>query len=278
MSTTAPVALGGMPNAPLVFVLAQVRFTPSSQTNLDTMRNVLRELLPSEFQTIDAVMAYNIAFINTPLTAKTGAPAGGAQIVVGYDFQSADQKAVVRIAQDALTFAVSRYKDYADFSVLWSQILAALPEIGVTEVVRIGLRYVDFIYPSEGKIPEDYFNPPFDFRQTGEVEGALGIAQTNIQVQEYAFADGRLRVQYARGIGQPCLPLELEGLLEVTPVGARSAYSGPTATFDTDRWIDGRRPSEALTLSKEFFSLHSDLSNVFSKVTTSMAKAEWSKN
>lgn len=272
MTTTLPAALGTYPNAPLVFVLAQVRFLPSSQIDLDAMRNNLRKELPEEFAKINAVMGFNMTIEHV---IEVGQTANGKQVVLGYDFQSIDQKAVVRLAADAVTLAVNKYTNFPDFLKLWSTVMATLGTLGVNEVMRVGLRYVDFIYPREGKVPEDYMQEPFDYRKSTAVTGAIGVAETSVHMQEYAFEEGRMRIQYARGIGQPALPLELQGLQDVAPVHSRVSHFGPTAILDTDRWIDGPRPSDVDSLQKDFRLLHTDLSNAFKQLTTQMAQSEW---
>lgn len=272
MSTSAPAALGQLANAPLVFVLAQVRFIPSSQANLDDRRDAVRNALPEDFQSVNALMAFSMEFSNAQIdsSAMPKSP-----VAIGYDIRSIDQKSVARLTPDSLTLAVTKYKNYSDFNITWARLLNALPEMGIKDVERIGLRYIDFIYPSEGKAPEDYFNSPFDYRKNDLLLGASEAALVNVQLQEYAFKKGRMRVQYARGMGQPGLPMDLQGLLNVAPVGARAAYAGPTATFDSDRWIDARIGTAGSTLSDEFKLLHNDLSNVFKQVTTFGAQSEW---
>lgn len=272
MSTSAPTALGQLANAPLVFVIAQVRFVPSSQTNLDSMRDAVRNALSEDFQSVNALMAYNMEFSATSIdsSAMPKSP-----VVIGYDIRSNDLKAVARLTPDSLTLAVTKYKNYADFNVTWTRLLNALPDMGIKSVERIGLRYIDFIYPSDEKSPEDYFNSPFDYRKNDLLLGASEPALVNVQLQEYAFTKGRMRVQYARGMGQPGLPMDLQGLLNVAPVGARAAYAGPTATFDSDRWVDGLIATTGSTLAYEFKLLHKDLSNVFKQVTTTDAQSEW---
>lgn len=272
MSTTAPAALGQLPNAPLVFVLAQVRFIPSSQINLDDRRDAVRRALSEDFQQVNAVMAFSIEFSSAQ---GEGSTMPKSPVVIGYDIRSVDQKAIVRVALDSITLAVTKYKNYPDFEATWSKLLDALPSMGIKDVQRIGMRYVDFIYPADGKLPEDYFNSPLDSRKSTLIEGTIGIPQVNMQLQEYAFPKGRMRIQYARGEGQPELPMDLQGLLEVKPVGARAGYSGPTATFDSDRWVDGFHTSDGTSLKNEFSMLHQDLSSVFKQVTTAAAKSEW---
>jgi len=272
MSKIVPIALGQWPQAPLVFVLAQVRFLPSNMANLDVIKNALRGVLPTHFERVNALMGLSMEVGSAPndLAATAASP-----IVVGYDFVNMNQEAVVRVMPDSLTYAVSHYKDYADFSAAWMNVVSVLPALGIMHIQRAGLRYVDFIYPAEGKVPEDYFLPPFDHRASGRIKGAVSDAEINMLMQEYEFERGRLRVQYARGRGQPGLPLDLQGLLPVAPSSLKTNHAGTSGTFDTDRWIDEEISSELKSLGESFSLLHNGISTAFKGSISAFAKSEW---
>jgi uncharacterized protein (TIGR04255 family) len=274
MTTETAVALGSMPNAPLVLVLAQVRFLPSSQeNNLDLLRDHVCDRLGDDFPNITPVYAMNIQIANgdgQPIHKQS------TQSLLGFDLRSVDLRAVVRLSSDSITLAVNSYQNIEHFMAIWSRALSSLAAGGITHVQRVGFRYVDFIYPSTGRVPEDYVVAPFDFRVKTPLPGAVGYALTNAHIQEYAFAQGRMRLQYARGMGDASLPVDLQGLLEVKSAHAIRGYEGATGILDTDRWIDGRRPSDAQSLQDAFMMLHTDVSNAFKQCTTQLAIKEWS--
>ena len=273
MTTENLAALGTLPNAPLVLVLAQVRFLPSMQFNLDAMREHVCKSLEAEFPNVSPLYAFNVQLGG--VTASQNLPLAQ-QTLMGFELRSADQRSVIRLSQDSITLAVSSYTSFNDFMGLWSKALAPLKDAGVAHVQRVGLRYVDFIYPSADRVPEDYFVAPFDYRGFARVTGATEVAQTNAHIQEYSFEQGRMRVQYARGIGQPSLPVELQGLLEVTSIHARPVVHGATAIFDTDRWIDSQRSADLASLRDDFDLLHTGVSDAFKQFATQKAIDEWS--
>ena len=273
MTTENLAALGTLPNAPLVLVLAQVRFLPSMQYNLDAMREHVCRSLAIEFPNVSPVYAFNVQ-LGGGVFGQNLPPAQ--QTLMGFELRSADQRSVIRLSPDSITLAVSAYTNFEDFMGIWYKALAPLKDTGVAHVQRVGLRYVDFIYPSAGRVPEDYFVAPFDYRGFAPVTGATEVAQTNAHIQEYLLEQGRMRVQYSRGIGQPALPIELQGLLEVTSIHARRVVQGATAIFDTDRWIDGQRPSDLASLRKDFDLLHTGVSDAFKQFATQKAIDEWS--
>jgi len=273
MATENFEALGTLPNAPLVLVLAQVLFVPSTPNGLEDLRAKVIDALGGEFPHIAPLYLFNVQ-INA---VEGGQPQQlGQQTLTGYDLRSADQRSVIRLSLDSMTLAVNSYKSFESFMETWSRCLASLSTVGISQVSRVGLRYVDFIYPTSSRVPEDYFVPPFDFRGFQPVTGATGTAQTNALIQEFPFEEGRMRVQYARGIGNPALPVELQGLLEVASIHARPWMVGPTAVFDTDRSIDGLRPSDLTSLQQTFELLHTGVSDAFKQFITQSAKDEWS--
>lgn len=64
------------------------------------------------------------------------------------------------------------------------------------KVQRLGLRYVDFITPTAGKAPEDYFNDGFGcmIHAFGEIPDCLREPRVP------SGTDGAMRVQFGRGI------------------------------------------------------------------------------
>lgn len=103
MTTENLVALGTLPNAPLVLVLAQVRFLPSMQYNLDAMREPVCRSLATEFPNVSPVYAFNVQLggvfgQNLPPTQQT---------LMGFELRSADQRSVIRLSPDSITLAVS---------------------------------------------------------------------------------------------------------------------------------------------------------------------------
>lgn len=272
-SNDSPV-MGQWTNAPLVFVLAQVRFVPSQQVSLDAMREAAVAALGSNFPHINPVMSLDLHIDLNNLPAKPPVP-----IVGGYDFLRADLQAMARITSDSISFAVSKYANYREFETTWLSICAILSSLGIYEVSRQGMRYVDFVFPEDGKVPEDYVRPPFDPRVSPPLSGALGHAGLSGVMMDYPFPDGRLRVQYSRGYGDPALPLDLQGMLPPAPIAGmrRSTTISLSGVIDTDRWIEGRFSASESDLRVSFRRIHNELSAAFVSIVTPDALAYWNQ-
>lgn len=275
MSKKTPIALGQWSKAPLVFVLAQVRYAPSNLANFDAIKDALRSELLDEFARTNALMSIgmDVGPRGLDMPPNTGSP-----IVVGYDLFNDDGSAVIRVMPDSLTYAVTHYIDFAHFSKKWMQILSVLNSVGIKETQRQGLRYVDFIYPSVGHEAEDYFCPPIDHRKTSKIGGVKGEPENTVLIQEFALDMGRLRVQYARGMGQPSLPFDLHGLLPLPHSSFRMNHDQSSAVFDTDRWVERVCATELTALKERFDILHKDISSAFKESITQLAKDEWTSS
>jgi hypothetical protein len=133
---------------------------------------------------------------------------------------------------------------------------------------------VDFIIPTAGKVPEDYFKDGF-----GHLNHVFGeIAQTAFISHEYPRGtDGTMRVQFGRGFAPPSLPPDLDGSVQPPPALLGKYTEGqPSAILDIDRWrVDSRR-LQASEIADEFQCLRDDIRMAFCRIITAEAETEWS--
>lgn len=263
-------ALGKWPNAPLALVLAQVRFDPEIDTEYKAVAARLKAVLGERFPAMKALRQVTLIFGNTL------APVGESKAnegEVGRELRSDDDRSSLRLQDGAMTYTTSLYKDSVHFLAEWRSMLDCLCAAGGVKVLRLGLRYVDFIIPTNGKAPEDYFKDGF-----GHLTHVFGeIAQTAFMSHEYPRGtDGAMRVQFGRGFAPPSLPPDLDGSVLSPPVLLKKYTEGPSAILDIDRWrIDSRR-LQAAEIADEFQRLRDDICMAFSRIITREAEAEWS--
>ena len=263
-------ALGKWPNAPLALVLAQVRFDPEVDTEYEKVAARLKAALGERFPAMKAVRQVTLVFGNTPGPAMESKPNEGE---VGRELRSDDNRSVLRLQDGVMTYTTSLYEDSPHFLAEWQSMLDCLCAAGGVKVQRLGLRYVDFIIPTAGKMPEDYFKDGF-----GHLTHVFGeIAQTAFMSHEYPRgADGAMRVQFGRGFAPPSPPPDLDGSVTLPPVLLKKYTEGPSAVLDIDRWrIDSRR-LQAAEIADEFQHLRDDICMAFSRIITPEAEAEWS--
>lgn len=260
---------GQWAHAPVVFALAQVRFLPNFAAAPERLRDAITNRLGTRFPTISQASG---SAIEINLDADPGAqrPASA----VAYDLVNENVDAMVRVQQDSLTYAVTSYVDSSHFREHWLQITEALQDVQVTAVSRVGLRYVDFLMPREGGLPEEYVQAPWNLDGMPELPGAIGTPDLHVSLFDVRYPAGRMRLQFMRGFGVPTLPIDLQGMLtprQELPQGQPTVCG----VIDTDRWIDGDHPADAATLNQLFTQMHTEVSGAFRAMITPLAKREW---
>lgn len=262
-------ALGKWPNAPLALVLAQVRFDPEVDTEYKEVAVRLKTALGERFPAMKAVRHVSFVFGNAPVPPEESKANDGE---VGRELRSDDNRNALRIQDGVMTYTTSIYEDSPHFLAEWRSMLDCLCAAGGIKVQRLGLRYVDFIIPTAGKAPEDYFKDGF-----GHSTDAFGeIAQTAFMSHEYPREGGAMRVQYGRGFAPPSLPPDLDGSVLLPPALLEKYTEGPSAILDIDRWrIDSCR-LQAGEIAERFQDLRDDICKAFSSIITPEAEAEWS--
>ncbi len=263
-------ALGKWPNAPLALVLAQVRFDPEIDTEYKEVAARLKEALGERFPAMKAVRP--VTFVFGPGQAPESKPNGSE---VGRELRSDDNRRALRVQEGVMTYTTSLYEDSEHFLAEWRSMLDCLCAAGGVKVQRLGLRYIDFIIPSAGEKPEDYFRAGF-----GELPHVFeDFARTAFVSHEYARGnDGAMRVQFGRGFAPPSLPPDLgnDGSITLPPALLKKYTEGPSAVLDIDRWrVDSRR-LQASEIADEFQLLRDDVCNAFKRIITAEAEAEWS--
>lgn len=260
---------GQWASAPVVFVLAQVRFLPSSAANPEKLRDAITTRLGARFPTVSQISSPAIE-INLDSEPGVQRPASA----VGYDLVNENVDAMVRVRQDSLTYAVTSYVHSSHFRDHWLQVAAALSDVHVTAVTRAGLRYVDFLLPSEGRLPEEYVKAPWNLAGMPVLPGALDAPDLHVSLLDLRYPVGRMRLQFMRGFGVPTLPMDLQGML--TPrLESSKGHLTVCGVIDTDRWIDGEHPSDVATLNQLFTQMHTEVSDAFRAMISPLANREW---
>lgn len=264
-------ALGKWPNAPLALVLAQIRFDPEVDTEYKEVAIRLKAALGERFPAMKAVRQVKLVVGNAPVPEGESS---ANEIEVGRELRSDDNRCALRLQDGVMTYTTSIYEDSQHFIADWRSMLDCLCSAGGVKVQRLGLRYVDFIIPTAGKAPEDYFKDGF-----GHFTQLFGeIAQAAFMSHEYPREDdGAMRVQFGRGFAPPSLPPDLDGSVLPPPALLGKYVEGlPSAVLDIDRWrVDSRR-LQAGEIADEFQRLRDDICKAFNSIITPEAEAEWS--
>lgn len=266
--------LGQWPNAPLAYVLAQVRFEPflEIEKHIPALQSSLRDQYPRYLRT------EQIVFQVLP-QPESQPPRVQPTSLLRWEFGSASNHASVIVQQDSVVLQVTEYETYATFDQRWRAVMRQVGEhIPSLFTNRIGLRYIDFILPNPGETPEAY---TAERLRCDPAPGLPYQAHRGLTAAEYHLAQGLLAVRYSRLAGQPVLPPDLESpgslALEPSAIMQRAVSADqPTAELDIDRYMPWSVAYDADVLSNLFARLHGDIQVAFTALTTDHARAVWS--
>ncbi|MCW8827593.1 MAG: TIGR04255 family protein [Gammaproteobacteria bacterium] len=261
-------ALGKWPNAPLALVLAQIRFDDEIDTDYKVVAERLRAALGERFPAMKAVRQVSLALgPGAAIEPKSN------EGEVGRELRSDDNRCALRLQEGVMTYTTSLYEDSQHFLAEWRSMLDCLCPTGGVKVQRLGLRYVDFIIPTAGKVPEDYFKPGF-----GDLPHVFDeMAETAFVSHEYPRGtNGAMRIQFGRGFARPSLPPDLDGSVTLPPALLAKYTEGPSAVLDIDSWRVESRRLQAAEIAGEFQLLRDDICNAFKRVIKPEAEVEWS--
>ena len=263
--------LGAWKNAPLAYVLAEVRTEQLS--DLKTYQPDLAAAFRGEFPIQRALVTARI--IATP----AGVPNIEPEQDTAWEFATPDNYVGLILRPHGFVLHATRYKDHSEFLGRFDRALKLIAEkVPAVYVNRLGLRYVDFVIPRRGELPEDYvdsrLNPALDLADASGPVTAMSLAV-------YPMPNGRLTLRYIRGAGQPQLPpelstiaLEKSALMQVPDIDPEQ----PAAILDIDRTreFSTRELLEPVRIRRELQSMRDEISERFkSRIITKHARKIW---
>jgi uncharacterized protein (TIGR04255 family) len=252
--------LGQWPSAPLVYVLAEVRCSPT--LDLNKRAAAVQEAIKPEYPFLEPVaeMRFGPGNIN-PVASSM------------YAFTDSSKRRGIVVTSTSLCYHVTKYVTSKEFFDDLGHVLKMLEPIYAGEpVTRLGLRYVDAIVPKQNEGVLDYI----DKSMVGIALG--GTNQRRVQcVVEETRENGGIAVRLlALGVPLYLSPdLPALGLRPPTWVENASERQAPSAILDTDHWIAIERSFVAHELLLEFRGLKVGITDAFLKATTEHAKHAW---
>jgi uncharacterized protein (TIGR04255 family) len=254
-------SLGQWRSAPLVYVLAEVRCSPT----LDVAKraSAVQEAIRGEFPLLEPVAEVRFG---------AGIPSGSSTSTM-FAFTDSSKKRGVVVTSTSLCYHVTQYVTSAEFFEELGRLLQVLEPIYAADAVtRMGLRYVDAIIPSANMSISDYISPSMVGVSLG------GVEQRRVQcVVEEARPNGGIAVRLlALGIPIYLSPdLLALGLRRPSWVDAANERQAPAAILDTDNWVAVERTFEAQEILTTFRGLKEGITNAFLKSITDHSKKEW---
>lgn len=254
-------------NAPVYFTLAQVRFNPI--LNLDPYVAAFQDSLRKEgfpdFKK-NVLTAFSLQLF--PASDGQQQPP---QTEVQYIFTSMDNTSGFILGKDQLAFQSTSYDVFKTFADKLLNGLKLLHHaVGLMFSERIGVRYLDAIYPRSGETLDQYL-----------LAEVLGLSGKPLGRLIHSYSESR--VQTEKGVvvsraviqdGGIAFPPDLNPL--VLKVADRFlALQGRHAILDTDAFIEARESFDLEKIKSRLDDLHIELGKMFETIVSAHALSVW---
>jgi uncharacterized protein (TIGR04255 family) len=261
-----------MKNAPVYFVLAQVRFNAvlTLETYVPAIQDALRRSGYADFgKTVTTTINLNL---NVSASANQ-MPIGQ---LVRYLFLNEGKTAGFILDQTSLTFQMTEYDTFDPFKDAFISGLKTVHESvgGLNFSERVGIRFLDVVSARAGEKITDYFAPSlvglFDKLNNRQLKHI--ISETwSIQDKTNLMCRAIIQNQSTKGVSfaPDLLPVVLQVAEKFREI------SGIYGVFDTDAWYENRQKFDIVNIKKLLGDLHGDVRSSFAGMVTPHALKVW---
>jgi uncharacterized protein (TIGR04255 family) len=261
MCSNMTESMGQWPSAPLVYVLAEVRCSPT----LDVERRAaaVQEAIRAEYPLLEPVAEIRVS---------PGSPIGASTSPI-FAFTDASKRRGVLISSSSVCYHVTEYVTSTEFLDQLGNLLRAIEPIYAKDTVtRLGLRYVDAIVPLDAETVFDYVNPalagiPLNGDSSRRVQCVVEQPRQNGGVAIRFLALG---IPIFRSPDLPALGLRQPGWVD-----RMMERQVQTAILDTDNWIVAEGPYQAESVLGVFKGLKAGITSAFLKAISPHAMTVW---
>ena len=258
-------------NTPIFYALIEVRFNPilKIESYIVSIQDTLRKIGYPEYIPQPQIQVVQQNSINAVFTPQNTA----------WLFRNNEATSIISITNYSISFQTTDYQSHEDMFVKFTDAFSAISKITeVTDIKRIGMRYLNAIHSKENG-GEDYLSVKFpSFLEKKEILSEL--AQTIYKTKlNFVPSPGQIIVKIYRNVSNAFAlhdlnpgPLKLKD--KFSSVGTQKLV-----IFDTDHVVELEKVlnvSDKLDILTEALNeIHSEVRNVFNKVTNEQAKKEW---
>jgi uncharacterized protein (TIGR04255 family) len=263
-----PMGLGQWPNAPLAYVIAEIKFqrVQDFEAQLPALTEQLADRYPLEESS------------STLEISGTGSPPSMESL---RDFKNFSSTVGVRLTRGSLSLHCTDYAGSSSFQSEWFHLLDLIARLLKPRVLlRSSLRCVDLLVPQGDESPDHYLVP--SLRPWCEGSDVLGEFEQGNMVSRFKYQDLSTTVLIlARIKGQFVLPPTLAAMsLTFSPVQAKAlqfhqSTGRPFAIMDTDVAHEAARQFDLGELKAQFKQIHQLASASFRAATTVEAQQFW---
>jgi uncharacterized protein (TIGR04255 family) len=249
-------------NAPLIYVVAQVRFSPIVAIE-KFVPEIQEKLRHKGFPRFARGQVMEIAL------QADGAPKFNA--VERFEFQDKEARLGIVLQSNSLAVHTNSYSNYEKFEEEIKTALMAVHRVAdISLAERIGLRYVNLIRLQDGERWTDYLH-----------QGLLGLDPQSVGVDHWLIRSeatgtteaGKLAVRCSQS-EQPFPPDLLTSTLHYSLELAKGEI---VTTLDFDHFVEGVSDFSVVAAMSTLERLHESLDLVFATSVTEQALRKWGK-
>ena len=257
-----------MTQAPVFFAIVQVRFNPIMALD-DYAPKIQDRMRLDSFPDLQKGM---LATFNLNITAEEARPAQvPVEQTARYMFSNINRTAGFILDQGSLSFQTTDYDVFTTFSKTFIKGLQIVHKIvGLDYVDRIGVRYLDAVYPKEGEELSNYLN-----------QSVLGLYGKVIGNIGHTFSETLVRVDTVKVIARTIIqdgpigfPPDLHPMWLVVTDRFRT-LSGLHAILDTDGSYESRTAFDVDAVTAQLEVVHSAVTTSFKATVTQHAIDSW---
>ena len=259
--------LGQMENAPLIYVLAQVKFSKIPRMDKkweDFHEEVFKSLPRSETERIEQ------------FSVQDGQPSIGDSIQ-RWHLTDKEERTGVILEAGMILFHTTKYSTSSNFFATISNILSSFDSVIPTEglmVSRLGLRYIDLLLPEDQLSVDEQVTVPFQ----KPIFDSIGTVNRTDQAAVYGTAiGGTLVVRHRQSSTTNLLPpdlfpnkLKTAPRLEIVP-----PESEMVGILDYDHYVEREYEFDVQKISDMLVELHVSTSAAFKATITPEALEKW---
>jgi uncharacterized protein (TIGR04255 family) len=257
--------------APVFFTIAQVRFNPI--LSLEAYAPQIQERLRKEGFP-DAQKGI-LATINLIVSAASPAEGNPPQLPIAqstrFMFGNMERTAGFILDQGALSFQTTEYGVFETFLADFQKGLDAVNEaVSLSYTDRLGLRYLDAVFPKSGETVKDYLSGSI-LGLTDKIDDTIvhSFSETLVK-RETVNVRSRVIIQD----GEVAFPPDLQPLT-LTLAERFKPLRGHHAIIDTDGWSDSREAFNLDRIREQFVLIHSGIKKTFEASVTENARRTW---
>lgn len=257
--------------APVFFTIVQVRFNPI--LTLDAYVPQIQERLRKEgFPDAQRGVVATISFKPNAASAAEGNPP---QVPIAqtprFTFGNMKRTSTFVLDQGAISFQTTEYDVFETFLVDFMKGLEAVHQaVALDFTDRLGLRYLDAVFPKTGEAVKDYLSGSI-LGLTDKIDDTVvhSFSETLVK-REGVQVRSRVIIQDS----ELAFPPDLVGLNLTVPERFRG-LKGRHAIIDTDGWSDARETFNLDRIKQQFDLIHDGITTAFKASVTANAIKVW---